>query len=360
MPRLRITGIRTPQSSRHTVVSFHARPEDIHRIASIDRIGRSERGELSGFQRPQIASHIREIRDYLMKQDSVLPNPIVVAFTDGVYVTPEEGDIVTLEIDVANGPIGTVVDGQQRLSAATDLGRPGFHLLVSALICPDVEELRRQFVLINNTRPLPKSLIYELLPTVSGLPTRLTSRTFAARLTARLNYESSSLTGHILQHTNPTGVIRDTAIQKVVMNSTSDGALRELMHFPDGEETSFQLISAFFGAVQEVFHTEWFNHTPKTSRLVHGAGIVAMGYVMETLYFRDGARRRAEFVNGLRSLEGKTAWTRGTWHFADDDIRPWNRVQNTRREIAQLAEYLIHTVKAGRDKVPAKASIDVA
>ena len=296
-----------------------------------------------------------------MKKDSVLPNPIVVAFTDGVCVYARRGvTSSTLEIDVTNGPIGTVVDGQQRLSAATSLGRPGFHLLVSALICPDVEELRRQFILINSTRPLPKSLIYELLPTVSGLPTRLTSRTFAARLTARLNYESSSLTGHILQHTNPTGVIRDTAIQKVIMNSSSDGALRELMHFPNGEETSLQLISAFFGAVQEVYPTEWFGHTPKTSRLVHGAGIVAMGYVMETLYFRNGARTRAEFVNGLRSLEGKTAWTRGTWHFADDDIRPWNRVQNTRREITQLTEYLIRIVKTGRDKVPATASVDVA
>lgn len=360
MARLRIIGIRTPQSPRHTVVSFHATPEDIRRIASIDRIGRSDTGDLSGFQRPQIASHIREIRDYLMKIDSVLPNPIVIAFTDGVCVMQEEGDIVTLEVDISNGPVGTVVDGQQRLSAATDLGRPGFHLLVSALICPDAEELRRQFVLINNTRPLPKSLIYELLPTVSGLPRRLTSRTFAAHLTARLNYESSSLTGYILQHTNPTGVIRDTAIQKAIMNSTSDGALRELMHFPDGEETSFQLISEFFGAVQEVFDSEWFGHTPKTSRLVHGAGIVAMGYVMETLYFRNSARTRAEFVHGLRSLEGKTAWTSGVWNFAIDDIRPWNRVQNTRREIAQLAEYLIRIVKSDRDNGRATASLNVA
>ena len=63
-----------------------------------------------------------------------------------------------------------------------------FEVFVSALICADESELRRQFVLINNTRPLPKSLIYELLPTVDGLP-RGFNRAFAAELTARLNYD---------------------------------------------------------------------------------------------------------------------------------------------------------------------------
>jgi len=36
------------------------------------------------FQRPQIASHICEIKDYLEHDDAVLPNPIVIAFTSGV------------------------------------------------------------------------------------------------------------------------------------------------------------------------------------------------------------------------------------------------------------------------------------
>ena len=53
------------------------------------------------------------------------------------------------------------------------------------MVCADEAELRRQFVLINNTRPLPKSLIYELLPGVDGLPSRLSNRAFAAELTAR-------------------------------------------------------------------------------------------------------------------------------------------------------------------------------
>ena len=46
-------------------------------------------------------------------------------------------------------------------------------------------------------------------------------------MTEALNYrKGSSLKGLIKQQTNPKGIIRDTVLQRVVMNSLSDGALR--------------------------------------------------------------------------------------------------------------------------------------
>src|SRR3546814_13396475 len=97
---------------------------------------------------------------------------------------------------MAKGAPGFVVDGQQRLSALAEVDRD-FQVFVSALICRDEAELRRQFVLINNSKPLPKSLIYELLPTVDDLPARLSRRSEAADLTGRLNFEATSLKGYI-------------------------------------------------------------------------------------------------------------------------------------------------------------------
>ena len=172
------------QSDEHVVLSFAARAADVLRFATIDRIGRDAQGELSGFQRPQVAAHIREIRDYLEKPNAVLPNPIVVAFTDRVRVEDMEGGTARLHVDMSDGPPGLVVDGQQRLSALAEVDRD-FQIFVSALICRDEAELRRQFVLINNTKPLPKSLIYELLPTVDDLPPRLSRRSTAADKRAR-------------------------------------------------------------------------------------------------------------------------------------------------------------------------------
>lgn len=334
------------QSARHSCFMIAAPAREIFAWAQIERVGRSGDGSLRGFQRPQIATHIKEIREYLSQDDAVLPNPIVVAFVGGVKVVDEGTGVASITLSPGRSGLGFVVDGQQRLTALAGLPSKEFQVFVSVLVCSDYEELRRQFVLINNTRPLPKALIYELLPGVEGLPLRLASRSSAAQLTERLNYdESSSLRGQIYQHTNPTGVIRDTAIQKVIMNSTSDGALRDFRGRDDEAEQSFRLISDFYGAVQDVFAEDWKGHGPKTSRLVHGAGVIAMGYVMELLYARDGARNRDAFAKGLSVLKGRTAWTHGSWKFGEAEVVPWNAVQNVQRQIMALAHYLVTVVK---------------
>ena len=244
------------------------------------------------------------------------------------------------------------MDGQQRLTALSGLPEKQFQVFVSALLCRDEDELRKQFILINNTRPLPKSLIYELLPTVDGLPERMSSRSMAAKLTETLNYdEASSLHGQIKQHTNPDGIIADTIVQKLIMNSLADGACRELIRETDGEEKCFTLISEFFKAVQDIFEDAWIERTPKTSRLVHGAGIVSMGYVMEYLYARDKATVADDFKPGIMPLVKYTAWTSGEWHFGDE-VRPWNGIQNLHRDIQMLASFLTRILKrAERQKI---------
>ncbi len=343
---LKFKAVRAQQSDKHQVLSFAAKASDIYKFASIDQISRDNAGIMSGFQRPQIASHINEIRDYLKGDDAVLPNPIVVAFTGSVSIKETGKSNVTLTIDTSNGTPGVVVDGQQRLTALSGLPDKDFEVFVSALLCRDEEELRRQFILINNTRPLPASLIYELLPTVGGLPDRMSSRAIASKLTEALNYqEGSSLKGQIKQHTNPDGFIADTSIQRLIMNSLSDGACRDLLRETDGEERCFDLVNAYFEAVQKVFADAWHDRTPKTSRLIHGAGIVSMGYVMEYLHARDKAITTEEFVTGIEPLVEYTAWTSGHWQFGENETRPWNGIQNLHRDIQMLASYLTRALK---------------
>lgn len=353
MNRLTYQGVLARQSAEHQVITIAAPARDILSFARIDRAGRDSDGALRGFQRPQIASHIREIRDYLQEANAVLPNPIVVAFVGGIEIRKLDRQLVELTITVKEEPLGFVVDGQQRLSALAGLTDKDFEVFVSVLVCENYDELRRQFVLINNTRPLPKALIYELLPGVAGLPARLSNRGFAASLTERLNFDpSSSLKGLIYQHTNPSGVIRDTALQKIIMQSASDGAIREM---PRDEqfEGGFELINEFFAALQAVFRQDWEGHNPKTSRLVHGAGIVALGYVMELLVARDGAATRTDFERGLSVLVGKTAWTTGHWKFSSTERIPWNRIENTPRQIMALGQHLISLVR----RAPKKARL---
>lgn len=332
------------QSNEHQVLSFAASAADVLRFASIDRIGRDAQGELSGFQRPQVAAHIREIRDYLEKPNAVLPNPIVVAFTDRVETEDLGEGLVRLSIDMSSGVPGLVVDGQQRLSALAELDRD-FQVFVSALVCRDEAELRRQFVLINNSKPLPKSLIYELLPTVDDLPPRLSRRSTAADITARLNFEKTALEGRIKQHTQPDGMIVDTVMQKVIMESLTNGVMRDLIREPKGVSKCVRIVSNFFEAVKGTFFEDWHGHKPSSSRLLHGAGVQAMGDVMEVLAQRVGARSVEEFRDGIACLKGKTAWTSGEWNFSGE-TRRWNSLQNVNRDVALLKHYLVAIVKA--------------
>lgn len=338
------------QGSKYSVFAFCANAREVLRFASIDRIARGEDGALTGFQRPQVASHIREIKTYLAQEDAVLPNSIVVAFTGGVSIE-ESGTSGTVTIDCSGGPVGVVVDGQQRLCALEALSERDFEVFVSGIVCDGDDELRKQFILINNTRPLPKSLIYELLPTVDGLPDRLSSRSTAAALTERLNYdEGSSLRGQIKQHTNPGGVLQDTVIQRLVMASLRDGALRDISRGAPDNDAAFGLISEFFYAVQDVFGDAWIGHTPRTSRLVHGVGIMAMGYVMEYLHSARSLLLAEDFAAALAPLRGSTAWTAGVWTFGEGNQRPWNGLQFVPRDYIELSQFLLGILKRGRNE----------
>lgn len=346
MTTFKFTALKAKQSPGHQVLSFAAYPSEILQFAEIDRVNRSKDGSLTGFQRNQIAPHIKEIRDYLIKDHAILPNPIVVAFVGGIEITEIEGNVVSISINADTEKPGFVVDGQQRLTALSGLTDKDFQVFVSILVCKDYDELRQQFVLINNTRPLPKALIYELLPSTPDLPERFTARALASKLVELLNYdETSSLHGQLYQHTNPSGVIRDTAIQKIVMNSVSDGAMREFTEMPDFLEASFTLISNFFAAVQEVFPEAWIGQKPQTSRLVHGSGIVAMGYLMEFVYSRYNARTKDDFIRHLNAIADSCHWTNGIWAFSELDQREWNKIQNVPSDVMSLASYLVGQAK---------------
>lgn len=351
MSLLSFEMISPRQADSAKVVCFAAKAADIARIARIDRLARDIDGVATGFQRPQIASHIREIGDYLLRKDAILPNAIVLGFIGDAVISTDAKGRKTFTVDVSKGAPGLVVDGQQRFTALQEIQRDDFEVMVSAFICETEEELRRQFVLINNTKPIGKSLVHELLPRVSGLPHRYESLADAARVVELLNYKKgSSLRGMISGQTNPKGVITDTVLQRLVKFSMSDGAMR--LYRNDRamlESKGYELISEFFHAVRHVFRDAWDGHTQKTSRLLHSVGITAMGFVMEELHGATGAVTREDFIGPLTGLREHTAWTEGEWVLGPER-RPWNSLQFVSKDWRLLTHYLVQHSKASGAK----------
>ncbi len=362
---LRFAALEVHQGRNRVLYSFAVDGKILPQFATVSRLHRDDDAELGGYQRPEVLSHIAEIRDYLESKDPMIPNAIVVAFDPRVRfepsdVQPIEGGysrIGTLIIPIdAEAPHeyrpGWIVDGQQRVAAIRDAMVKRFPICVTAFIAADPTEQREQFILVNSTRPLPKGLIYELLPaTEARLPSALERRRYPAFLLNRLNHDvDSPLRGLIQTPTAPGGCIKDNSILKMLEYSLSDGVLYSLgARQAESNEAiiMLRLLKDFWGAVAEVFPEAW-GLPPRKSRLMHGAGVVAIGFVMDAIadrYRRRGLPSRRDFVENLKPLRLICRWTSGEWVFGRRRRRRWNEVQNTPKDIELLVDHLLNAYR---------------
>ena len=132
---------------------------------------------------------MQEIVDYLdndevifpIRSSSRLPSTVRFVASRGPKPTNASEDAAgctgTLEIPlpVGNEPKpGWIVDGQQRTLALGKARRQDLPVLVTAFVADNIDVQRDQFLRINNTKPLPRGLVTELLPSISSpLPPRL-------------------------------------------------------------------------------------------------------------------------------------------------------------------------------------------
>ena len=359
-PNLRFPALRINQTGKRTLYAFAIDGKVLSKVAAVSRVRRDEELSLEGYQRPEVLSHIREIREYLESDDPMLPNAIVVAFDDSVYYeeavgegtdgsTGEHGYLLIPEPDRVHGrKPGWIVDGQQRIAAIRAADIEAFPVFAIGFIARDDEDQREQFILVNATKPLPKGLIYELLPvTDTRLPTRLARRQFPAALMERLNFdEDSPFKGLIQTPTSPNGVVKDNSILKMLENSLSDGVLYWLRDPNTGEgdvERMLQVVKEFWWAVSALWPHAW-GESPRRSRLMHGAGIVSMGMLMDAIaetFRREGFPERDRYLEELTNVRVTCAWTGGHWEFRNGERRRWNEIQNTSKDITLLADHLL-------------------
>ena len=402
---LEVAAIAIRQCGKRELFAFAVDGKRLHEFAQISRLGRANDETIAGYQRPEVISHIAEIRNYLESEAPMLPNAIVVAFDPTVRFHslspggngngPRHGHLVIpLPEDEATAKPAWIVDGQQRAAAIRDACVASFPVFVTGFITDSVAEQREQFILVNSTKPLPKGLIYELLPATDiRLSTQFERKRFPAYLLERLNYDSRSPLHLAIQTpTNPfvdfsarnrrgfvngggrrsslvpegkaalgeekapqraaserskvQGFIKDNSILRMLENSLHDGALYRCRLQRDGEmdtERMLQLLFNFWGAVVRVFDEAW-ELPPARSRLTHGVGIISMGHVMDAIadrYRTKGIPTVDQFGADLKPLKELCCWTNGHWDFGSGRVRKWDEVQNTTKDIQLVANYLL-------------------
>ena len=350
---LSLPAIEIKQGPKQKIYIFAVDGKRLPEIATISRIHRDTTGGVDGYQRPEVLAHVAEIRRYLESENPLLPNALVVAFNNSVKFQPsniEAGDasgytkmgflVVPLDDSLPEEEKpGWIVDGQQRTAAIQGAALDSFPISVVGFITGDVGEQRTQFILVNETKPLPHPLIDELLPGVNGaLPKRLTLRVLPTRLVERLNNdEDSPLHMMIKTQTRPDGVIAANSMIQGLKSSITDGSLyffRDPMTGEGDVEAMLSLLKPFWGAVQEVFCEDWGLPT-RHSRLMHGTGVRSLLSLMDEIVGEDPSKfldNQKLFEESLEVIKPICQWSDGYWDLGNGEIRKWNDIQNLAKD----------------------------
>ena len=352
---MRLPALEIQQGPNRRLYSFAVDGKRLAEITTVSRVHREDEGQLGGYQRPEAMAHVKAIRRYLESPGALMPNALVVAFDPRVMFQPAKnlpakescrvGHLIVPLVGEDEEKPGWLVDGQQRSAALRDAQVDAFPVPMVAFITGDVREQRSQFILVNNTKPLPTGLINELLPVTEGeLPVPLLRRRYPATLLEQLNFRAESpLRGMIRTPTTVDGVIKDTSVLKMLDASITDGALYRFRDPDTGRgdtEAMLELLFAFWAGVKRTWPDEW-GLPPRKSRLSHGAGIAALGYLMDAIVDHradgDAMPDVDVFAADLGLVRPHTRWTSGTWDFG----MRFDEIQVVPTHITVLTDFLL-------------------
>ncbi|ARS49316.1 hypothetical protein PSMEN_13330 [Ectopseudomonas mendocina] len=357
-----VRALRTTQGDNLDVYALFIRGSDLVRIADISRISRDDSDTLKGFQRPEIRSHVKGIINYLNQGDVLFPNAIILALSPEIKFMASRGSKPTGDEGIAQAgtlriPLHAeglrsawIVDGQQRALALAKADNADLPVPVVGFVSDNLTTQREQFILVNKAKPLPTRLINELLPETGTilLPRELSARKAPAELCGLLNRDPRSPLYRLIKLSSDKetseAVVTDTAIIKMIRTSMTNplGALYPYKSNDEEKtdvEAMYQLLILFWRAVKECFPNDWALD-PKESRLMHSAGIAAMGYIMDLVCAKiSGQEADYNLIRKeVEKIAPHCAWSSGKWPLLNV---AWNEIQSTPQDIKHLQDTLL-------------------
>jgi DGQHR domain-containing protein len=358
--------IELRQTKETAIYLFALTGEELLKVADVSRISRDEAGKLIGYQRPEVKRHVKDIVEYLDGPQVLFPHAVIVAFSSKVRFISSRGPkvwdglstagelTVLLPTKPGESKPGWIVDGQQRALAISKSRRKDLPIPVCAFITDDVDVQREQFLRINNSKPLPRGLVTELLPEVSAPITAATTASkLPSALVNSLNNEKGSPFYHLIKRTSTTGdarqqaVIPDGPLIKVLRESLvqPSGCLFPYRNLASNEADMDQIwltVLTFWTAVKRTFPEAW-GKPPTESRLMHSAGITAMSRLMDRIMPHINltvGNPIGAVADELEMIKPVCRWTAGTWDALDLE---WNQLENVSRHVRGLTNLLVRT-----------------
>jgi DNA sulfur modification protein DndB len=363
MRTIKLNALKVLSQNEREIYSMAMKSQDLVAMSHVLHASRNEKMEVVAYQRPEMVSHIKEIAEYLKTVDALLPNAVVVAMNPALSTfTPFErqgggigvmGELL-LEMPPKQPPLW-IIDGQQRTMALKESGVEDFPIFVSALRDVDIEFQRQQFVNVNSAKPLPRALIYELLPHLDKVPAKYRNKVFPIKIAETLAVnERSPFFGIVKfaaksQSISPKDeVVEFNSLVAAMAHVTRKNSGFTAKKIKNGATKGLKEVEDFYidywCSVKKIFPNAW-GMSPKESRLMHGVGIWGMTTLADEIATRFRRLPTPEETQReLMCIADKMAWTKneGKWVNIDGigENIAWNKFQNTATDKNTLSAFI--------------------
>lgn len=340
---------------------FTLRLEELLAVADISRVDGVTLEDLVPYRRTDVRKVIDSLIGIAESPNTPFPYPITIALSSRVRFRQSRGPAVgdgtalggTLEIPVGEPETkraGLVVDGHYPLLAVIQAEAHDLPLAIFAFVCDDERQLRKQFQTLTAQQRLTPEQADQLIPEVlTSISPTLSAKQVPAAVCEWLNESEKSPFHGLIKGARKVPkqktIVPASALSRMIDESltTPSGCLFPYRNIASGEtdmEEICRVLMLFWTAVKNVFPDAWAKPASK-SRLMHTAGIRAMGRLMDRIMPTvdiddDGSVTVIEA--DLQKVAPICRWTSGMWE--ELEIK-WNEVQSVPRHIHMLSNLLI-------------------
>jgi len=245
--------------------------------------------KLQGYQRAFSIQRINQIKNYIVKENGILPNSILVNLEAGKHFYDETTKELVLNDDTS---IGFIIDGQHRVKGSYE-AEPNLLLPVVATVDLDTRKQAQLFVKINSTqKSAPVSLYLDLLDILDGGidnfdDENVPSQRRAREIAIRLNGDTDSPFFGLVRRTGEPG--RGIALSEFVNLLKEYVAPKNGKLVSYGFEQQYVIFKTFFKAIKATFPDQWEDTNSLILKTVGFGGLMKAFFEVFILATQGGA-----------------------------------------------------------------------